>query len=221
MGQLESDASRRKPSTVVLPLAVRDPSQSNAAHGHATPRSRFDRNTFAKDRMRANPAVDATTVVANLKSVTLNGLDEVDVLAATHAAHNNVADTQGAGVNWRYRTQLSRFNAPRHGVTPGTKRNRFALLQPGNVSCSPAHDYWRMRAKLPNGINLRNREVRRGVCTAVKAAAAMHGAVRCDEWLSSAVFEGRIDTIDAVEIDTNPECHHGFVAEKDGEAMRH
>jgi len=78
--------------------------------------------------MRTNPAVDTTTVVADLKSLTLDGLDEVNVLAATHSAHNNVADAQGAGVNRRYGAELPRFYAPRHGVAPGAKRNRFALL---------------------------------------------------------------------------------------------
>jgi len=77
-----------------------------AGAGRAHVASRLDANQSSENRVRSNPAVDATAVLPDLEPLALNGFDEVKVFGAVHfaqndIAHGHLADIDGRNVqNW-------------------------------------------------------------------------------------------------------------------------
>jgi hypothetical protein len=55
--------------------------------------------TPSEDRRLADPPIDPTTVVSNLKSRALDRFDQVQVFAAVDFAQNNVANSEALGVD--------------------------------------------------------------------------------------------------------------------------
>lgn len=56
------------------------------------PAHSFNSDTLSVDAIRTDPTVDAPAIVANLESVALPGLDEVNILVPVNLAQDDVAN---------------------------------------------------------------------------------------------------------------------------------
>src|SRR5262249_49761587 len=97
----------------------------------------------------AHPAVDEAAVVADLEPFALDGLHEVQVLAALHLAQHDIADPDPGVVHRRPGATRARRAAPRHGSAARSELNRFPPLQALDVAIRPAH-----RSSSPLGATL-------------------------------------------------------------------
>ena len=62
--------------------------------------------------MSADPAIDEAAVVRDLEALTLDRIDEVQVLVTANLAENDVADAQRGGIDRRDRAELAGLDAP-------------------------------------------------------------------------------------------------------------
>src|SRR5262249_9781913 len=76
---------------------------------------------------------------ADLEPFALDGLHEVQVLAALHLAQHDIADPDPGVVHRRHGANLARRDAPRHGSAARAELNRFPPLQALDVAIPPAH----------------------------------------------------------------------------------
>ena len=101
--------------------------------------SRFDSNTAAKDGITGDPTVDSASVVSDLKSWTLNRLDQMEVFVAVHFAQDNVANRQVRGIDRFDGAKLTGLDFSRHRMAARTKRNGLTLAQISNELAGPSH----------------------------------------------------------------------------------
>src|SRR5262245_5233278 len=101
--------------------------------------STLDADALAVDGAGGHPAVDPPAVVADLEARPLNGLDEVQVLAAPHLAQDDVADLERRGVNRLHRAELPRLDLAGHRVAARPEGHRLAGAQLRDVPGRPAH----------------------------------------------------------------------------------
>ncbi len=93
------------------------------------PRSVVDGDTTTEDRVDRHPAVDPTSVVADLESFALLGLDQVEVLTTVHLAQHDVANIERVVViDWFDGAELTRLDSARHRVTTRPKLDRLTLF---------------------------------------------------------------------------------------------
>ncbi len=67
-----------------------------------------------EDGIRCDPAIDATLVVADLKTRTLYCLDQVEILGATNLAEGDITHAKRRGIGGLNRTKLARFDLWTH-----------------------------------------------------------------------------------------------------------
>src|SRR5437868_4103724 len=91
--------------------------------------SRFHGGQPPEDLARGDPPVDAAAVVADLKAVALDRLDQVEVLRALHAAQHDVADHRRALAERRDGAQLSTLDPAHHAVTARPELHGLASRQ--------------------------------------------------------------------------------------------
>jgi hypothetical protein len=99
----------------------------------------FNPRTLPKNAVLADPSVDPATVVSDLKSLTLNGFDEMQVLLAVDFAQYNVAHVERRVDDRFDRAKLTGFDFSLHRVSPGPKLNRLSIFQARDMPRSPAH----------------------------------------------------------------------------------
>ena len=86
----------------------------------------LDADTLSENRVGGDPPIDASAIVANLKSRTLNRLDQMQILASVQFAKNNVTDFDRNGFSRNDSAELARFDLSPHRTAMRTKGNRFA-----------------------------------------------------------------------------------------------
>ena len=100
----------------------------------------LDPCAFAENRICSYPPVNAPAIVADLKSFSLNRLDEVNILSAIYLAQHNIASDQRRRVfDWFNGAELAGFDSTNHRVPAGAKLNGFALLEFRDVVSRPSH----------------------------------------------------------------------------------
>src|SRR5690348_11834660 len=99
----------------------------------------LDSRAFAEDAIFTDPSVDPTAIVPDLKPLALNRFDQMQVLLAIYFAEHDVTHLKGSKVHRLDRTELPRFDLAPHGMPPGTKLNRFPILQASDILSSPSH----------------------------------------------------------------------------------
>src|SRR5262245_46813261 len=78
---------------------------------------------FPKNAVGADPAIDAASVVADLKALVLNCFDKMKVLVAVHFAKDDIAHLQRGRVHGFDRAKLAGLDLAGHGIAPGSKLN--------------------------------------------------------------------------------------------------
>lgn len=97
-------------------------------------------DAFAKDGIRSDPSIDFATVVADLKSLSRDGFDQVQVLVSSHFAKDDVTDGKFILLrNGFDSAKLSRFDLAFHGMSTRTKTDCLAIVEFRDVWCSPSH----------------------------------------------------------------------------------
>lgn len=98
----------------------------------------LDSHALSIDAAGGDPAVDAPTVVADLKAIALNRFDEVQVFATIDFAEHNVSDVQFVGVGRFDSAELAGFNSTGHGVAAGAEGDGFTGSESGDMCSGPA-----------------------------------------------------------------------------------
>src|SRR5690348_2755199 len=114
------------------PLTSADATESPSMHSNGRSLV-LNTRALSEDAVSTNPAVDETTIVADLKPRTLNGLHDVQILVAPDLTEDDVADFECGRIDRHDRAQLTRFDAPAHRAASRPKRNGLTRLKPGDV----------------------------------------------------------------------------------------
>jgi hypothetical protein len=88
----------------------------------------LDLSASTENAPGCDPTVDVPSVISDLKTRSLNRLDDVEVFSSPDFAEYNVAYFDGCGIDWLDGAKLPGFNFARHGVATRSKRNRFTIL---------------------------------------------------------------------------------------------
>jgi hypothetical protein len=99
----------------------------------------FNANAFAIDAVRGNPAVDASAIVPNLKTVALTGFNQMDVMETVYLAQDDISNLKLVEIDRRHRAQLAGLNSSFHRVSARAELHGFALLEFFDVGRCPAH----------------------------------------------------------------------------------
>jgi hypothetical protein len=92
------------------------------------------------NRIVADPAVDAASIVPDLKTFPLNCFDQVEVLIALHRTENDLSNRQSGRIVYRADSaELAGLNLAAHRVSARTERNSFAIPQPLYMVRCPSH----------------------------------------------------------------------------------
>ena len=78
------------------------------------PHSVLDLHEATENAICANPAIDATSIVSNLKTVLLDRLYDMKILCPSHFAKNDIVDRERRCVYRRHGAELSRLDLGRH-----------------------------------------------------------------------------------------------------------
>lgn len=100
----------------------------------------FNFSGFAVDAIGADPAVDATAVVANLKALTVDGFDEVKVVAAFDFHQDDVIDCERERIAGFEGDEVAVIHFAAHGVATGTDLDGFISTQCFDGEFSPTHE---------------------------------------------------------------------------------
>jgi hypothetical protein len=71
-------------------------------------------DALAENGMRSHPSVDETSIVPDLVSITLDGLHNVQIVAAADAIQHDIADRKHRRIYWGNRAKLARLNSATH-----------------------------------------------------------------------------------------------------------
>jgi hypothetical protein len=83
--------------------------------------SGVDPNALPEYSVPTDPSVYETPIVSDLKTSTVDRLDDVQVLAPAHFAKHNISHRKSGTINGRNRAKLARFDPSLHGVASWTK----------------------------------------------------------------------------------------------------
>ena len=109
------------------------------------PRSRLDERAFSKNAIRSDPAIDSTAIIADLESLTPDGLHDVKVFSTPHLAEHDVSNREsgtstGATVQ-RWPDSIRPFiDAPRgrkEKVSPARGFSMECVAHPMHTMLSP------------------------------------------------------------------------------------
>lgn len=111
----------------LIPVDAREGENGKGRRAHL---SSFDTDAATVNRVRADPSIDASAIVADLKPFALNCFDEMKVMIAPNAAKDDISDRQFRRVPDRdHSAELSRFILANHGVAARAKRNRLSIAK--------------------------------------------------------------------------------------------
>jgi hypothetical protein len=86
-----------------------------------------DVRTNPVDRIQGYPTINSANIIANLKSITLYGFDQMQILAPIYFAKDNIPFFQDPVAQRFNCDQLPRFDLAFHGIAPGTELNGLSL----------------------------------------------------------------------------------------------
>jgi hypothetical protein len=102
-------------------------------------KSALDANTFSKDTVGSNPAIDPAAIVADLKPIAPDRFYEVKIFSTSHFAKYDVSDGERGTIDWDDRAKVTRFDTALHRRPTRSKRNSFSSAELLNVMRRPAH----------------------------------------------------------------------------------
>jgi hypothetical protein len=91
------------------------------------------------DAIEANPAIDASAIVANEKAAPINNFDQMQVDMPFDADRYNVSNAQIIGIAWRQRDLIAIIDLAAHGVAPGFYLGYLAFAEGFNGERCPVH----------------------------------------------------------------------------------
>ncbi len=109
------------------------------AHGHVSSFSSLNLRGSAVNAIVSHPAVDVASVVANLKSATVHGFDEVQVISTSDFDKNDVVRLKRRRVTWLKSHQVAVVDFAAHGLAARANFDGFDFTEGFDGEFGPTH----------------------------------------------------------------------------------
>src|SRR5215510_865858 len=118
-------------------MARRSPSREPPTHAQQLG-SVFNADAPTKYGIWSHPSIYETSIVANLVSITLYGLYNVQIVVAADSTQHDVADDERRSLDRRNCAKLARFDSAPHRASARAERYWLSGPELINVMCRPA-----------------------------------------------------------------------------------